>query len=462
MKSPITKLAAAAVVIVAVLTGVHWFSGSIDGVSVAWGDVLENIDRVKDYTYRQRQIDSSGVIPTGFEFKGEWEMLWYYSSEFGTRWDQYHAGEAIGQYYVQLKKQQTVWLHPQQKTFSSRAEQLSQTMPLDPRSYIRQIMTEPYVHLGQRMIDGVMAEGIEVHGQKVGGPLLDNAVSRLWVDVETELPVWLEAEGKCHGSDTYTRLIQDQFQWNVNLTEADFTPDIPSDYTQEDWPTNDSDKWAEIVTTYTNQRTEVNFSILEELGLLGTDRVPEQPLKKLTGIDEIHEAQEQVMRNWPSYAELRQLLHQELDEKLNLKSRSDEELVYIGVLLREKFWDAGGCFSPVSYRYGYMARVLLEIAYARRPDDLAVGDEVAEAIMATGTLMTTPGFSDALREIRSAQFRQICEQVQAGASRFGMISPAVLIWHFCWAAGRLMRRSPLSIGSFKTPMTAAGKRVWIP
>ncbi len=39
MKSPMTKLAAAAVIIIAVLIGVHHFGGSIDGTSVAWADV---------------------------------------------------------------------------------------------------------------------------------------------------------------------------------------------------------------------------------------------------------------------------------------------------------------------------------------------------------------------------------------------------------------------------------------
>ena len=36
MKSPITKLAAAAVIIIAVLIGVHYLGGSIDGASLAW------------------------------------------------------------------------------------------------------------------------------------------------------------------------------------------------------------------------------------------------------------------------------------------------------------------------------------------------------------------------------------------------------------------------------------------
>ncbi len=46
MKSPITKLAAAAVIIIAVLIGINQFGGSIDGASVAWADVTERFESV--------------------------------------------------------------------------------------------------------------------------------------------------------------------------------------------------------------------------------------------------------------------------------------------------------------------------------------------------------------------------------------------------------------------------------
>ena len=50
MKSPITKLAAAAVIIVAVLAGIHKFGGSIDPASVAWGNVISRVAKV-DYVH---------------------------------------------------------------------------------------------------------------------------------------------------------------------------------------------------------------------------------------------------------------------------------------------------------------------------------------------------------------------------------------------------------------------------
>jgi outer membrane lipoprotein-sorting protein len=46
MKGRMTKLAAAAVIIIAVLIGINQFGGSIDGASVAWADVAERFESV--------------------------------------------------------------------------------------------------------------------------------------------------------------------------------------------------------------------------------------------------------------------------------------------------------------------------------------------------------------------------------------------------------------------------------
>ncbi len=422
MRSKMTKFAVAAVILIAVLIGINQFGGSIDGTTVAWAEVIKNIDRVNDYIHRQRQTDYSGVKSSGFEFTNQWETTWYYSSEFGIRWDQYQSDRLIGQFYTLLKEQQNIFISPMQKTFSHSNKSMPETMPVDPRSRIRQIIVQPHTKLGRQVIDGVIAEGIEVDGQQVGFVKLDNAVSRLWVDVQTQLPVRLESEGKMHSSDMFSLTVQDEFQWNVNLTKADFTPEIPEDFVQEDFAHEDKsdlnrkrrERRDEVVARYTQRNMEVDFSPLEELDLLYNDQDFEQMTKNLTGIDEIHEACDQMIRTWPSYGELRQSLQDELDDKLDIDSMSVEELVTIGVLLREKFWDAGGSYSPVSYRYGYMSRVLLEFAQAQRPDDLVIGDELAEAIMAAGTITATEGLAETLLDIRLPQLRQIRQEVEDG------------------------------------------------
>ncbi|MHC4465730.1 MAG: hypothetical protein ACYSYW_04175 [Planctomycetota bacterium] len=51
MKSKITKLAPAAVIIIAVLIGINQFSGSIDGSNVAWAELIERVERSHDNFY---------------------------------------------------------------------------------------------------------------------------------------------------------------------------------------------------------------------------------------------------------------------------------------------------------------------------------------------------------------------------------------------------------------------------
>ncbi|MFA5864396.1 MAG: hypothetical protein WC975_06880 [Phycisphaerae bacterium] len=61
MKSKIIKFAVAAVVMIAVLIGIHHFNGTIDGSSVAWADVIEQFKTVKFFTavvYRKDNVDS--------------------------------------------------------------------------------------------------------------------------------------------------------------------------------------------------------------------------------------------------------------------------------------------------------------------------------------------------------------------------------------------------------------------
>ena len=62
MKSKITKFAAAAAIIIAVFIGVHYLGGSIDGASVAWAGVLENIRNSKTLTFLVRTTEDGPPI----------------------------------------------------------------------------------------------------------------------------------------------------------------------------------------------------------------------------------------------------------------------------------------------------------------------------------------------------------------------------------------------------------------
>ena len=66
MKSKMTKLAAAAVIIIGVLIGMNQFGGSIDGSSVAWANVGEHIAQV-DYVHVYYLKCRDNVLKSDFE-----------------------------------------------------------------------------------------------------------------------------------------------------------------------------------------------------------------------------------------------------------------------------------------------------------------------------------------------------------------------------------------------------------
>ena len=66
MRSRITKLAAAAVIIIAVMVGINYIGGSPDGASVAWADVLANVEAARTvmYIYEVESGDVKEVFKT--------------------------------------------------------------------------------------------------------------------------------------------------------------------------------------------------------------------------------------------------------------------------------------------------------------------------------------------------------------------------------------------------------------
>ena len=105
---------------------------------------------------------------------------------------------------------------------------------VDPRQWVRRFMAADYQPLGQDVINGVKVEGVEINELGVirkwsGQTPIEDYAARLWVDVESLLPVRIEEEGTL-GTIRYGGG-GDRFEWNAPLTVADIEPDIPGDYT---------------------------------------------------------------------------------------------------------------------------------------------------------------------------------------------------------------------------------------
>ncbi len=98
----------------------------------------------------------------------------------------------------------------------------------DPAEYIQRFLARPQKELGRSIIDGIEVEGIEVTDPPTKGGKLANGIGRMWVDVQTELPVRIEIEGTADGK--IVRWLM-EFKWSKAVPASVFEPNIPSDYT---------------------------------------------------------------------------------------------------------------------------------------------------------------------------------------------------------------------------------------
>ncbi|MBW7991656.1 MAG: hypothetical protein FVQ84_16805 [Planctomycetes bacterium] len=227
MKSSTTRIAAAAVIIIAVFFGLNLFR---DNGGVAWAEVLNNVQKVQTYIHRMKMTvqrsDGSHDV----------EMTFYRSTEYGTRRDAFYNDDLVSQLYVPADGNKGVELVPSQKKYLNAIftdEQIKEIAEKnDPRAIVKEFMCcNQYTKLGQKTIDGIEVEGIEVDNDKFGASLFEKGKGRLWVAVDTDLPVLIELEGTSAGGSVQISLTIDSFDWDPGLQAEDFQPNIPSDYT---------------------------------------------------------------------------------------------------------------------------------------------------------------------------------------------------------------------------------------
>jgi len=230
MKSPITKLAVAAVVVVAVLIGINQLGGS--ATSVVWGEVVRNIEASPGFIYRMRQIYNDKETGTR-----EFHMMVYGSAEYGMRMDSYLDPEFPIQTYATLSDGAMTSVDHPNRTYYRTAladDALAEIENMEPKEAVREYLSAEYTKLGRRTIEGVEAEGIEIDrdpSEAKANFQVDSCVIQLWVAVDTGLPILIEVDTVGKDGTLEVHTVQDNFQWNVELDASEFEPNIPEDYT---------------------------------------------------------------------------------------------------------------------------------------------------------------------------------------------------------------------------------------
>ncbi len=232
MKSPITKLAAAAVVLIAVLVGISLLDSS--ATSVAWSEVARKVEASRGLSVRSAE---------SIEFAGENYSVKYFCPTH-SRMDTYLGGQITDSYYTDFEAKTYTCVHhipkhylsititPSKGGFLEKNEDW-----MDPRYLVQTILSCEHKELGQKTIDGVPCEGLETMDPAIFGPL-PGPVSRLdvqfrlWVNAETQYPFLFEwkVNAEAEGQVIANEGIMHQFQWDVDLDPEIFEPNIPPDY----------------------------------------------------------------------------------------------------------------------------------------------------------------------------------------------------------------------------------------
>jgi outer membrane lipoprotein-sorting protein len=232
MNSKTTKIAVAAAILMAVLGAIHFLGGSPDGTSVVLAQAAKKMEAIHSYACRmaswQKSDDGSAE---------EISMQLWHSNEYGFRMEQQRDGDATLTVCMLNESNEGIRIWPQKKNYirvpvSDEERAIMSAQENDPREWVHLFLTADYRSLGRDVIDGVTVEGVEVNDmsvtRKASDPSVTDYAARLWIDVETQLPVRIEEE--------YTRGAvrsgggSDQFEWNPDLTTTDLEPDIPADY----------------------------------------------------------------------------------------------------------------------------------------------------------------------------------------------------------------------------------------
>lgn len=213
MKKPITKFAAAALIIIAVMIGINQFGGTIDGATVAWAEVVEQINNYTKYKYRQRVVRQKGP---------QRPIMDVYHLNLSQRRQEVEDG-SIHIIDMRGKDAITVELYPDKKKAI-----VTRLIGFGPRKdphiiemvkRFEQVSTE---RLGSKKQNGKVLRGFRHKPNKYN----DYTV---WVDPKTKLPVEIELKHPQVGQTIF----MDEFEFDFELDPSAFSTDIPDGYEVE-------------------------------------------------------------------------------------------------------------------------------------------------------------------------------------------------------------------------------------
>ncbi|MHC4510252.1 MAG: hypothetical protein ACYTAO_15080 [Planctomycetota bacterium] len=249
MKSPITKLAVAAVIIITCVLSLFLWKSTGSGIALA--DVLARVEQVKAFRSKGGVTINPGK-PDGVEFRGRsvFSREYGYKSKLEVLTPD-GAWVPMGERYFYPQKRTIIQIgHPIKTYFrwevddaEAQWNQEFLSQHIDPGARLRDIIACKHENLGRSTIDGVEVEGLRTtdpncrssFGRSVFKDPQIKVDLKIWIDVKTRLPVRYEERSSGIDEMGNPFLMQgfgDNFEWDVPVTAAEFEPPpVPNGYT---------------------------------------------------------------------------------------------------------------------------------------------------------------------------------------------------------------------------------------
>lgn len=235
----VLRFAVAATAVLALVGGLMFIDG-LGSSGVVWAQVVERIAEADRFSFRMGiRLPGGGAQGPDESVRGDQQedaaMKFFFSSVLGFRWDVYAEGEPAVSFVYPPNAEAGIGIDHSQRTWAylpashEPAAAPPESPVRDPEDYIRRFLARDHEELGARVIDGTEVEGVEVVDPPTqDGPDL-RGVGRLWVSVETGLPMRIELVQRAEEQRVEWVL---DFRWGEQVDADAFRPVAPSGYAQ--------------------------------------------------------------------------------------------------------------------------------------------------------------------------------------------------------------------------------------
>ena len=242
MESKVTKYSAAAVIFVALLLILVNPFGISNHGGVALADVERKVAKIGTFVIHGKRVFTSLEDPNQVH---EFDVIKYVSLQHGYREEQYEDDELMYRISVSFAEKLGVVIFPGWQKYLKyplNDKQIEMLDKLCPKGIVGLFRTGEYKELGAAEINDVNAEGFEIRDVRFmpGIPKvlvdINDITLRLWVGVDSSLPVQVDADmkfGKClftNFKSVHLDEVDKFVEYDVELDAELFEPNIPADY----------------------------------------------------------------------------------------------------------------------------------------------------------------------------------------------------------------------------------------